>query len=794
MRPHQACADRVAIVNKLERAVFIALAWLPGCGTHSPVPILEPQEHVAAQEPWRDAANAAAAYLAAIPGGAAALVERARQADLPQAPSPAGIASRSPTTAPPDAAEVLNLALRARAADVSAAAPDAAGRALLEVQSRCASVSEASLCLGPDVGRAQLVAILALAGHTAIRLEAHPPVPWDSVRYDEHGNEVPTPPLLAYDVPVPPGFHLVPWDPLVDGTESRRFEGDDQTAMAGAVVTVRTPDSLFPRSETSSVPCSVLDITLGARVAQAPVVTEVGGPDCARVGQTHAAWVEDPTRPLIWTVTVPAPGKLRLARMAGEVASMEAWPLFSGIPRPVPRPDVAEANLTGLAAGAPASMPTSDGWVSVLGPRHDWYERTRWVNADRPGWQVTTLDAVHVRPSGALTFFSPERDERPRTSVPREFYAPPDPALLDAALAEVERACPQLAPLAEGALPDPDDCREQEGFMDCEVEASGSVRRFVHASSGNGIGGGGVATWCALDLATCTARVVRTGADNIDASAGYAVWASHADAPHPADFPTWEAIAWPRTAHGTFPGAPTLTGRPRGFDGGPTCRPRIGFGSVRVRAGDWQPGPPSTIPARLVRMGGAGPVSTSLGGVLRENGTRYSALHFRPRARHGALVFYTSERHRYGGEVLGVHDESTDRHRILFDAKTSVQRGNIQLHDVVGSELLFSISPDPRADFPYPPAYVLLDIASGAGRSLDGSFLHPASDSDGPEHHDDEVPVEAGDYGAPVLGASMIQSVDGAPTLVAAEWVGTDDETPCERRARLSDLSRARGN
>src|SRR5690606_14467542 len=122
-------------------------------------------------------------------------------------------------------------------------------------------------------------------------------------------------------------------------------------------------------------------------------------------------------------------------------------------------------------------------------------------------------------------------------------------------------------------------------------------------------------------------------------------WASHADSPHPADFPTWEAVAWPRTARGTFPGAPTLTGRPRGFEQARACRPRIGFGSVRVRAGDWQPGRPGSIPTRLVRMGGAGPVPASLGGMLRENGTLFTPLNFRPQARHGTLVFYTSERH-----------------------------------------------------------------------------------------------------------------------------------------------------
>jgi hypothetical protein len=674
---------------------------------------------------------------------------------------------------------------------------DAVGRALHEVQSRCASVSEASVCLSPDVGRAQLQAILALAGHTSITLGPPTPVSWDSVRYDEEGNEVPTAPLIAYDVPVPPGFHLVPWDPMVDGTESRRFVGGAETAMAGAVVTVRTPDSLIPRSPSSNVPCSVLDVTLGDRVAQDPVVTEMGGPECARVRQTHAAWVEDPTRPLIWTVTVPTSDQLRLARMAAEVASMQAWPLFSDIARPEAPQDVREANLVGLAAGRSATMPTSDGWVLVDG-RHaplTSYERQRWVTVERPGWQVTAVDVVNLRPSGAATLSPPPGAERPRTSVPREFYpAPPDPALLEAALAELERACPQLAPLASSALPDPDDCREQADFMDCEFEASGSARRFFHSSSGNGLGGGGMATWCVVDVATCAARVVRTSAENIDASAQYSVWASQADSPHPADFPTWEAIPWPRAARGTFPGAPTVTGRPRGFDAARSCRPQIGFGPVRVRAGDWQPGRPGNIPARLIRMGGTGPVPVSLGGALRENGTRYAPLNFLPQARHGTLVFYTSERHRYGGEVLAVYDESADRHRVLFDAKTSVQRGNIQIHDVVGSELLISINPDPRADFAYPSAYVLLDIVSGAGRSLDGSFMQSRGELDALESEEDDVPLEAGDYGAPVLGASLVQSVDGAPTLVATEWVGTEDESLCERRARLSDLSRARGN
>lgn len=708
--------------------------------------------------------------MASFPEGAAGLLVNVHYAD---ALLPLPMAQQRVT-----AATVLELARHAQQSDASAPPPTVM-TTLAELDARCDGAGDSSLlCLGPDVGRAQLQIILALAGHSDVAPPARAPLPWHRGHDDNDDSPVPSP--RAYHVPTPPGFLEVPWDPRIDGTEARRFAGARDSEMAGVIVTVRAPEGLLASADMVPVSCPAIDAAIPTSADRSGLITELRGPLCARVGRSSAAWVEESDRPLVWSVVTPQPEKLARARMRAEVASMNAWPMFDGVERALVQADpTAVANLNALASGEEAQMPSGEGWQASRAWYGTSYSRPRWVASFRPSWEAPDFEFVFRRPSGALEFEGElstrwETPAPPDTPVPHGYWARND---IEAALAEIAASCPEIASLA---LPDANECREYLEHTDnpCEIEAGGSVRTLTYGVPADNVNG--ESTWmeCAIDLATCAARVVRTMA----ASKRYSLWATDAAAPHPERFLTWGGVSLPRGARTTFEGAPTLIGRPRDFEPARSCRAQIEFDAMRVVAGPWLTGRPAAVPVRLVREGQTGPVPPSLRGAVRENGTFHDALEFHPKLRHASLVFYIARSRRLVGQVLAVYDESTDRHRMLFDADTSALRGNILIHNLIGTELLISVL-SPSIESVSRTTYLLIDIASGSGRALDLTSVEPRT-------VDFEAEEEEADHEEPTsLGAPLIEDVDGTPTLLTRERVGS---RMCERRAPLAELVRTR--
>ena len=140
------------------------------------------------------------------------------------------------------------------------------------------------------------------------------------------------------------------------------------------------------------------------------------------------------------------------------------------------------------------------------------------------------------------------------------------------------------------------------------------------------------------------------------------------------------------------------------------------------------------------------------------------------------------------------------QHRMLLDSTVPGVRGNIQVHDVVGDELILSVTPDPRPDFVQLPVYIVLNLESGVGRTLDATYLRstpsPEAAPNASSAPDDDAFVESmdeaqpGEYEAPWLGDSFVRTTDGTPEVVVSEdlYDAEDHRRACIRGTPLATL------
>ncbi|MCA9579411.1 MAG: hypothetical protein R3B40_28655 [Polyangiales bacterium] len=756
---------------------------------------------------WADAVHAARAYVATPRDSLQGFIESVMSAGW------ATESASSAPSAPPDggAETALTLARRALSAGPPPASMSDVVTLVLALEARCTTVPRDAVCLGPEVGTMQLGVLVGLASFGAdVRLVVPrvPPLAW----FDGDGDDDTAPPH-GYAVPVPPGFEALPWDPRHDGVLARRFRGSAGSPYEGAQAMARAPEALLgARVEASERPlaCEALDALLAGRAEDEPLATERtgdGAASCTRAGARHLAWVESSEQPLLWTLVVTDPAQLPRARMAAELASTRAWPWFQGHPSTGAQRGTEETVRALEHGDLLPSLPEADGWheehwdTGRPGGEHTVFERTEWMASERPGWELSRVRTAFRRPSGVLVGGGdPNPRGRPVTVIPQaQYFEEPSPGAYARAVASMLERCPQLAALsAHTILPSPA-CDEDED-IDCRVNDWGTVRVFERGWSGSGMDGVGEWTQTAVDLGSCEARVLRASYQHLDPYSGYATWATSERAPHPAHFADFDAIPWPAHARIPFPGGPTFTGRPREQDGARVCRPELTFTRQRLQAGPWIDGVPDRVPARRVQRGRVGAVPRELGGTARENGTLHVRLRFEPRLRHGELVFYTSARHRYGGERLAVYDAGRNQHRMLLDSTVPGVRGNIQVHDVVGDELILSVTPDPRPDFVQLPVYIVLNLESGVGRTLDATYLRstpsPEAAPNASSAPDDDAFVESmdeaqpGEYEAPWLGDSFVRTTDGTPEVVVSEdlYDAEDHRRACIRGTPLATL------
>ena len=697
-----------------------------------------------------------------------ALTERTARIDGAPYEGPLDISGRS-------AEAVLNLATLARGREPPPVGLASVLAAQDEILRRCATVPADESCIGPTVGRKRLEILLTLAVGAKTTIP-----PASELTWSYRGNlDAP----LAYSIPTPHGFHRVAWSPANDGTQAQRFEGDERTPWEGAVVIARVASGWV---EGRGVACEPIEGGASRNNDPLPLAYR-----CFAESAGRRRWVRDDA-PIFWELRGTEGRAFRLAYRAADLAASMARPHFD--PPIVVVDDVRDEidaeNARAVAEDRVATLEDTVGWRLQANRPVSFpvWARARWEALERAGWEREASDEVgQTTPSGLLYVLRPFR-ARPYADITwrgRRSYEEQRigaASELRRAAAEVRERCPSVAASDEARLPPAD----YEGAA--RTESNGSVRVLGYGWSGSGMDGAGVWTTCVVDLATCRARTLFTGVDsNVTPYARYFAWENHPDAPSPASLASHDAISFHGVWETTFPDGPRTRGHQPSWAMTPSCRPRLRPGTRHIQAGPWRPGRPGRIPARLVPD--APPQRT--GTATTSSGIFMRGLEPERILRAGRYEFYSTPRFRYGGEIVATYDAAEDRHRFLVDAKNGRFSGNIQLHDLVGDTLIFSITPDPRPDWDHMAMLFVMDLRRGRAVDIDGNWLVSPNAPMNAELDDtgEDVP-QRGEYDSPHLGLSFLTGAV-PPAVAALERVGQfGQRRECTRSAPLSQLTR----
>ena len=694
-----------------------------------------------ARGPWATAADEARRYLAQV-GGIEALDAEIERANAGMASS-----SRELTDDP-----LASAFLAHRRDDAPPAAFAEVAAALAEVAQRCAGTPPGHACLGARVGEARLRAFYALVGRVESEdTEGRAPTlrwyhPADEVEPDEASGAREYAPL-AYAAPIPEGFVLAPWDPMLDGTDGRRLIGE------GVVLAIRSPERAL------SAEPRVCDAILPRDVAPSALRFEAldfrRRPVCDYVGESRAFFWWASSRPMVFGIHSGESGDLTFAREVAFSVARGAAPIFEG--RPFPAPE------------ASATASSRDRQVAPT-----------WGPSEHEGWEIP------------LVVESPSEAEwRTMPRAPRLAASEARQRAIVAAVAEARgellARCPELTPLVPRWIPSDDTCEELMSYGWCSLQVDGDLRTFSSGSSGNGLSGGGGGHHLSFGSEGCNVRGVRTLWENIDPGSGYATFARDPGAPHPESLPL-HGYTRSRRGAADYPGAAVVRGRRARFV---HCPAAVRFGSGRVQAGPWVAGEPPWEIAGRRRVRGSAAAPEGLRVAETESGELRTPVRFRPRARRGRYTFYTSGRFRYGGERLVVFDRERQAHRALFDALWSRFRGNIQLHDVIGSVVVISVTGDDRVDRYRGSAVFLIDIERGRGKELRVGSAAPVGEPDTEMGGGDRFEPR-GSYGAPYVGFPFVVLEEGEPVYRAIQhwWPEQGDRAHCELRDEWDELVR----